>query len=1597
MGKEIEQVITSMEFDNSNFEKNTKQTLKSISALKESLQFDKAAESLSNLEEVSKSVSMETLGENVNAVQEKFSALEIVAITALVNISNSAVNAGKQLARSITIQPLQEGWAKYESKTASVQTIMSATGKTIDEVTASLDKLSWFTDETSYSFTDMVNNIGKFTSVGVDLDEAVTAMQGISNWAALSGAGISEASRAMYNLSQAMGAGSVKAIDWKSIENAGMATEEFKNNAIEAAKSLNVLNKEGKSAKGTMIDAKNFTSTLAEGWFTKDVLMETLKQYGKYADAVYEVADSYDSCSEAMRHVSDQGMELGKKAFQAAQETKTFTDGVNYIKESIASGWLDSYEIIFGNYEEAKSLWSGLVEIWGELFAYGKYDRNELLQSWKEFSDPDIDLTGRELFVESLFNAFNALLEIVNTVKAGFKEIFPDITAEQLYNLTKKLHDFTSSLIMSEEMAEKMQKVIRGIASVFHILWNVLKGVWSIIASIAASFKILFDDLLDILGLISDLIGVVDNGLQSSYLIQQVLTIIGNTVQYVAKIFHTLFGLVKSFLKLPIVSDLIGAFKELFNVINQKLVSPFFSTINGVLDGTSKRVQKVRGAFDSFGGVFASFGKALHDALSNFAILDLAKSAIEIITMLLERLVDIVSKLIRSLVQSVNDLSFEKMIQGISAGISLFMMTTITQLGQSIKSITDILSDLSDSLGEAISSEVLINRSEAIMKFAAAVGILALSMYVISGIDYDKMLAGVAAIASLGAVLVSMVNSFQLTGNRTLAGILKETAEFRSIGKFLVKLAASLLIMAVALRVIGTMDSKQVLLGISAILLLAEIMVSVANVITKNSKKMTASISGIIAFSVGILILATACKKLASLSFTELIKGIAGLAAIIAIMVESALILDDISKGSGQLIKISVALIIMSLGMMLMSKAIKMLGSLDTDQLRKGLIVIALTLIGIYTYLDMMNGVEVMSSAAAMLTMSAAMILLATAFRILGSQNLTQVGSGLLSLLGGLGILIAALFALSKMPNLAKAIAAFSAISAALILFSLSMRILGRMSFEQVAVALASLAGGMMIMAYTLNAMEGTAAGAAALLIASSAMVLFAGALTIMSMIPWSALLIGVGIMSAFMLVLVGIARIAEPAIKPMLAIAAAVALTGAAMILFGVGLGALGIGLTAFVESLAALGTSLGIFLEALITSIVNTAEALVGLFPYVFKIIKEIVLAIIDTLVEAVPKILKIVSSLVSGILQTLIDNLPNIMRAISIFLSELINLLMEFIPKVIDTLFFLINTFLDKLTQNLPSIINRVFALLETLITTLLDRIMEFLPKAVVALFNFVTAAIHGLADMIRDNPSVIREAIGDVLSTIVDILIDTIKYLITLGPIRDLIGWIGGLFESAGEEAGEGFAEGMENSSGAIENAAHDMAETASDTVKDDLEIHSPSRIFMGYGEFVGEGFAIGIKSASVAVKDATEELGDSAMDPMQKAIGEISDILSQDLDSQPVIRPVLDMSDVKTGFATFDSMANARQGIMFGGSLQYADATVSTISKGQGFQDDESRKDIHTIAELVKQIADDSGKDIVNQFNIQDENPEVIADRVSRIIQEQLERRKSVWA
>ena len=412
MSNTIDERVVKMQFDNASFEKNVQTSLSTIANLKNALNFGK--------------VDLSGIASNIEKITDKVTGMGGIWDTICHRMVNLAVDTGQKIANAFVFNPPSDGFKEYELKMNSLKVIMESSHSSLEEVNKYLNELNKYSDQTIYSFSDMTASIGKFTNAGVDLETSVNAIKGIANEAALAGASTNDASRAMYNFAQALSAGSVKLIDWKSIENANMATKDFKEELIKTAVELGTLKKSGDDYISTTTDmqgktsqafnaTKGFNDSLAHQWMTTDVLTTTL---GRYADETTDV---------------------GARATKAATEVRTFSAMMDALKEAVGSGWAQTWEIIFGNMEEATEFWTSINDVLSGFIGKFSDARNTVLQGWK-------DLGGRAKLIEGLTNVFHIFGNVLKPLKDAITLVFPPITAKNIVDITNKFAEFTGKI-----------------------------------------------------------------------------------------------------------------------------------------------------------------------------------------------------------------------------------------------------------------------------------------------------------------------------------------------------------------------------------------------------------------------------------------------------------------------------------------------------------------------------------------------------------------------------------------------------------------------------------------------------------------------------------------------------------------------------------------------------------------------------------------------------------------------------------------------------------------------------------------------------------------------------------------------------------------------------------------------------------------------------------------------------------------------------------------------------------------------------------------------------------------------------------------------
>lgn len=495
MASSIDNRVAQLTLENKQFEAAAAQSLKTVNKLDDAFKMADGVKGMKNLGDATKSVNVEGLLNSANKVRVQLVAMEEAARQLIRSVTQDIYQQGKALVKGLTIDPIQAGWTKYSEKLSSVQTLMNATGKDIDTINTYLDRLMWFSDETSYGFTDMTSALAQMTASGGDVEKLIPMIQGIANATAFAGKGAAEFSRVMYNLNQSYSAGYLSLMDWKSVELAGASSKELKNILIDTAKQVGTLNKEGKTAAGTLVDISTFSSTLADKWATTEVMEKAFGYFNEMTEMAYKMVQSgqVETASEAYEILASKYDTVSLRAAKAAQEAKSFSETIEATKDAVSTNWMQTFEHIFGNKVEATKLWTAVTQELWEIFAAGGARRNEILAEWAQGTATTIReglQTGREALFEGIGSFYNNIKRLVTATKTLWRDFFPETTADRLVYLTYKFRDFMKTLKPSSQSIARFRVGLREVLADIKPSGNDLN-----------SLNTAFHGLMDILGL----------------------------------------------------------------------------------------------------------------------------------------------------------------------------------------------------------------------------------------------------------------------------------------------------------------------------------------------------------------------------------------------------------------------------------------------------------------------------------------------------------------------------------------------------------------------------------------------------------------------------------------------------------------------------------------------------------------------------------------------------------------------------------------------------------------------------------------------------------------------------------------------------------------------------------------------------------------------------------------------------------------------------------------------------------------------------------------------------------------------------------------
>ena len=1223
MSKTVDERVLSMRFDNKQFESNVHTSMSTLEKLKQSLKLTEASKGLEGISTAAKRVDMSPMANGIETVRMKFSALEVMAVTALANITNSAVNAGKRMISAITVQPIKDGFAEYETQMNAVQTILANTqkeGTNVKTVNAALDELNHYADKTIYNFTEMTRNIGTFTAAGVKLDTSVSAIKGIANLAAVSGSSSQQASTAMYQLSQALASGTVKLQDWNSVVNAGMGGQVFQDALIRTSEHLQTGAKAAIDAKGS------FRESLQTGWLTTEVLTQTLDMFATAADTQeeYEAAVQKFVSQGYTQEEAKQMADMAKTAGEAATKVKTFSQLIDTLKEALGSGWTETWRTVIGDFEEARELWTNVSDVLSDYINKTSDARNAMVKQWA-------DLGGRTAMIDSFKNAFKGLASIITPIKEAFREIFPPMTAQQLFKITEGVRDLTAKFILSDSAAAKVKNTFKGVFSVIDIGVTFIKDLAGGIIKVVGSLLGFSGGILDITSALGDWVSKLRDSIKESDAFGKAIDKISGFI-------------VKCIDKLK---DFGSAVKEGIGNLVDGFKGP---NINGFV-----------GFLKTIAGLASKIGSGLVDALKS---------------------------IMSSITDALGGGNFlDTLNNGIFTGILLYigkffknLSGVIGEAPSFLENVKGVLDDVRSSL-EAYQNNL---KAETLKKIAVAIGILAAAIFVLSTINAEDMSRSLTAITVLFGELLGSLFIFNKMDIK-LKGVTKAISA-------MIGMSVAVLILAGALKKLSSLSWNELAKGLVGVAGLVGILIAAAKLMDGESKTITKFAGQMIIMTVAVGILSRVAKSLSSMSWEELSKAGAGILGLVAMLVTSAKIMDTEDKA---LTKFSGQMLIMSVSIGLLALVGKKISSMSWGELGKagtGLLSLVVMLVAAAEIMDS-DSASITKFSGQMLLMSASLAILAPVLKSLGSMSWEGIAKGLIA----------------------------------------------------IGVALAELATGLYFM-------TGTLGGSAALIVASVSLMVLVSVLAKLGSMSVGSIVKSLVTLGGAIAIIGAGAALLTPVIPALLGLSAAFALLGLAMVGIGAGLTLIGIGLT----SIAAAGTAAATSLIASLTIIVS---GILELIPTIMEGLGEAIVSFCQLIGETAPQIAEAILKLLSSVLESLTQYAPQIIDSLVTLIIELLDGLAARAPEFLDSLTNFLVSLINGLSSNIGSLIESVVGLVSSIIQGVADAlspivesvlapILEGLKNIIVGVFTAIGPYIPSICDAFTQMTQIICDAIVQI---------------------------------------------------------------------------------------------------------------------------------------------------------------------------------------------------------------------------------------------------------
>ena len=1366
----IDERVVQMRFDSKGFESGVSRTMGLLGKLKSVLKLDGATKGLENVQNTAnKGIGLNKISDAVGQISGKFRALSVAGVAALATIASKATMAGLNFVKSFTFQPIMDGFNEYELKMGSIQTILANTqryGTTLPQVSKSLNELNTYADKTIYNFGDMTKNIGLFTNAGIKLQDATSMIKGFSNAAAASGTSSEGAASAAYQLSQALSAGKITLMDWRSLQNVGMGNKNMQTGIIKIADAMGTMKKAGVSASSVQ---KDFNGSLQKGWLKADVMSNYLKiMAGDMSDAQMK-ALGLDAATIKMFHQQQ------KTAEDAATKVRTFSQLMGTLKEAVGSGWATTFETVFGNFDEATVIFTKLSNTFGNIINNSAKARNKVLGDWKK-------LGGRDLLIGGFENAGKALGTLAKTIRGAFRDIFPPMTGEKLAQLTQSFEAFTSDVAdFVSGHATQLRDTFKGIFAILDIGWTIIKKVAGVIGDLFGQIGQGSGSFLDITAKIGQFLVKLDEAIKHGKGFNRFFEVLSKVIQIPIKAIGLLIGFI---------ADLFSGFDSGGKSIDRfsKRLSPL-QRIGGALKGAFSHLTDSLGKFgdvlEPVGQKFADFFKTLPTKIAEWLSGGDYSTALDTLnTGIFAMLTLAIRKFLKG------GLSFKADIGG-----GGFLDT----IKESFEGLTGTMKTMQAQL-----------KAKTLLEIAGAIALITASVVALSLIDSDKL---TKALAGLGVAFTELMGAMVILEKMTKSG---SFARMPFVAGSLILLAAAIDLLVLAVIGLSKLSWEELIKGLGGVVVLLGGLAAVSKPLSKNSKGMLTAGAGLLLLAGAISILASAVKKLGDMDLKTMAKGLTG----VAVLLTSLALFTKFSKAGKGALAQGAGLALLAGAIWLLQKAVANFATMSWEEIGKGLAGVAGGLVAIGLALKLIPAKSVIS-AAAVLMVAASLGMIGDAIASMGSLDWGTIGKGIATLAGALVLIAAALTLLP--PSTLFSAAAIFVVASSLGMISDALGQMGGMTWDEIAKGLITLAGSLGIIAAALYLMTGALPGAAATLIVAAALKMLAPVLLAFAGMSWTEIAKGL-VMLAGVFVVLGVAGLALAPVTPVLLG------LGLAVALFGAGVLAAAIGISIFIATMTALISAIGkvagavlgwlkglggqipAFLGAIKSGFLVFVGFMAGLIPKLFGIAKSMFMGI----VSAIGRIAPVIWAKARGALSSLISTILSFMGRMLSSGVQLASNLLNGIRNKISGLAGIASTYMGRFISTIRSFIGRALSAGKSAAQNLVNGIKGVLSGAVGQVASTARSIGSSIISGIKGALSAGIGSLKSMAENVVKAPLDAAKSFLHIGGPSKL--WA----DEVGVAMPMGAAKGMKDNAYLMDDAATDMGDSALDSMRKALK-------------------------------------------------------------------------------------------------------------------------------------------------------------------------------